>query len=80
MPCKELLAVVLITRESYVASSLLLELSISDRVSASRTFICGTSIEILRIALFLEFFEIFHKDRNEAVEEDDNLCGVCGPF
>ena len=58
MPCKELLAIVFIIRESYVASSLLFELLISNRVFASRTFIYKTSIKILRIALFFEFFNI----------------------
>lgn len=32
--------------------------------------------KVVANTLFLEFFEIFDEDGDEAVEEDDDLCGI----
>lgn len=33
--------------------------------------------EVIPNTFFLEFFEIFHENLGEAMEEQDDFCGIC---
>ena len=36
--------------------------------------------EVVADGLLLEFFKVFDKDRDKAVEEEDDLRGICVPL